>query len=307
MINDVHRALRPVDRARRICSSSSSIGCSTICSRRTARSYCGERTATSIAPRRDRRPAPGRRRSLLAHSSARGRPRREWRRSSSTPGRTRASPPPKALSRRGYSQPGGGAAVRRRGLSRDDRSALRAPVATVLRTRISSSWCRSPRSRRCGSATSRSTDEAAERRRLQDELVWRARSRRHSCRHACRRFPATNCTESTSPRAVSPATSTWSRSGPPSPAPHWRSDCVLMIADVAGKGITAALLAACLEALAAGPIAGGPAAGGDLCVRRPAALRPHQCRELRDRLPGGARAGERSGAATPTPDTIQRS
>ncbi|MDQ1348414.1 MAG: hypothetical protein QG573_1788 [Acidobacteriota bacterium] len=35
------------------------------------------------------------------------------------------------------------------------------------------------------------------------------------------------------------------------------SDCVLMIADVAGKGITAALLAACLEALSAGPIAEG--------------------------------------------------
>jgi sigma-B regulation protein RsbU (phosphoserine phosphatase) len=36
-----------------------------------------------------------------------------------------------------------------------------------------------------------------------------------------------------------------------------RRECVLMIADVSGKGITAALLAACLEALSAGPIEEG--------------------------------------------------
>ncbi len=71
-------------------------------------------------------------------------------------------------------------------------------------------------------------------------------------------------------------------------------DCVVMVVDVSGKGIAAALLTASVEALAAGFLELG-LAPAEVCDRV-CRLRPDPAGEVRHRLPGDARARRRPGA-----------
>ena len=70
-------------------------------------------------------------------------------------------------------------------------------------------------------------------------------------------------------------------------------ECVLMIADVAGKGLPAALLVAVAGGALRRPHPCRPAARGDLRRARASALRAHASREVRHRLPRRPRAGDR--------------
>ena len=72
-------------------------------------------------------------------------------------------------------------------------------------------------------------------------------------------------------------------------------ECVLMIADVSGKGVAASLLTASLEALAAGPLEDGLSPDEVLRAGRPASAPPHPPREVRHRVPGRARYHHRPG------------